>query len=268
MPPQTVLITGAYGLIGNVVYRRLAQQPEAYTVYGLARRRHPSDRISAHQLVEIPNDRLFLVNLADGEGMRRAAQDMDVVVHMAADPDGASAWESVLANNIVGAYHMFEASRLTGVKRIIFASTIQVSFGYEAVEPYGAIQQSRYQDIPDDIPLVAHDRPTRPLNLYAGSKVWGEAMAHMYAYAYGISCLCLRIGWVVAEDRPPHPYSKSAWCSQRDIAQLVERCIQAPPGLRFDIFYGVSDNRYRWVDVAHARDVLGYVPQDRAEDWA
>ncbi|MFN2229205.1 MAG: hypothetical protein ACK2VA_05515, partial [Anaerolineae bacterium] len=63
-------------------------------------------------------------------------------------------------------------------------------------------------------------------------------------------------------------WSSTVWCSQRDIAQLVERCICAPPDLRFDVFYGISDNRVRFADIEHAREVLGYVPQDRAEDYA
>ena len=42
--------------------------------------------------------------------------------------------------------------------------------------------------------------------------------------------------------------------------------IQAPPELRFDIFYAVSNNRLCWVDIEHAREVLGYVPRDRAEE--
>jgi hypothetical protein len=55
------------------------------------------------------------------------------------------------------------------------------------------------------------------------------------------------------------------WCSHRDIAQLVERCLQAPDSLRFDVFFGQSDNRYNLVDIQHARDVLGYAPEDSAE---
>ena len=102
--------------------------------------------------------------------------------------------------------------------------------------------------------------PTRPLNLYASSKVWGEGLAHTYAYRHGMSCLCLRIGWVVSEDRPPMPRAITEWCSQRDIAQLVHRCVDAPDNLRFDIFYGLSNNRYGWVDIEHARQVLGYKP--------
>jgi hypothetical protein len=36
--------------------------------------------------------------------------------------------------------------------------------------------------------------------------------------------------------------------------------------LRFDIFYGVSNNRWSWVDIDHPREVLGYIPADSAEE--
>ena len=42
--------------------------------------------------------------------------------------------------------------------------------------------------------------------------------------------------------------------------------IEAPADLRFDIFYGVSNNRWRWVDIDHPRQVLGYIPVDSAEE--
>jgi hypothetical protein len=47
---------------------------------------------------------------------------------------------------------------------------------------------------------------------------------------------------------------------------MVERCILAPYSLRFDVFFAQSDNQYNLVDVTHPRHVLGYAPQDRAED--
>lgn len=115
-------------------------------------------------------------------------------------------------------------------------------------------------------PPITHTQPTRPLNFYACSKVFGEALAHMYAQAHGMSCICLRIGWVTSDDQLAHPGARMLWCSQRDIVQLVERCINAPQSLRFDVFFGQSDNLYNLVDIQHARDVLGYTPQDRAEE--
>lgn len=268
MSHKKVLITGAYGLIGNIVYGCLAENSEAYDVYGLARRHHPSDRVPKDQVHEIPGEKFFLVNLSDWEGMRRAVQGMDVVVHMAADPSGMRGWESILNNNLIGTYHVFEACRLAGIKRVIFASSIQVSFGYRFEAFNRSISNKGVEATPAEIPRVTHQQPARPLNLYAASKVWGEALAHVYAYSHEMSFICLRIGWVTEEDRPQsHPRASAVWCSQRDIVQLVERCIGAPPSVHFAVFYGVSDNRDRFVDIEHAREVVGYVPQDRAEDY-
>jgi NAD+ dependent glucose-6-phosphate dehydrogenase len=262
-----VLVTGAYGLIGNLVYARLATQPESYAAYGTARRAQPSTRATTLGLRQIPAEQLRLADLTDFNAVQRAVAGMDVVVHMAADPDGKAGWESVLSNNIIGAQHIFEASRLAGVKRVIYASTNQVVFGFRADEPYRSLFAGHFDDATmETFRPIDQTQPTRPLNYYACSKVFGEALAHMYAYTHGMSCLCLRIGWVTADDQLPHPQARILWCSQRDIVQLVERCIAAPASLRFDIFFGQSDNGYNLVDIQHAREVLGYAPLDRAED--
>ena len=47
---------------------------------------------------------------------------------------------------------------------------------------------------------------------------------------------------------------------------MIERSICAPEALHFDIFYGVSNNKWRWVDIDHPREVLGYIPQDSSEE--
>lgn len=261
MSSKKVLITGVYGLIGNVIYRKLLESPEAYDVYGLSRRRVASDRIE--NVREVPDEKFHMANLVDFDAIQRAVTGMDVIVHMAADPSGDHGWESVLHSNVIGAYNVFEAARLAGVKRVIFASSVQVSFGYRDTEPYKTLFEACYDDVdPDTIPIITHDMPNRPVNLYAASKVWGEALAHLYAHRHGMSCLALRIGWVLDEDTVPAAWGEPVFCSKRDIAQIVKDCIDAPDSVRFDIFYGMSDNRYRWVDIDHARAVLGYIPQD------
>ena len=80
-----------------------------------------------------------------------------------------------------------------------------------------------------------------------------------------MSCLAVRIGWVVSEDKPRNNRG-DIWCSQADIARLVRCCVDAPEDVRFDIFYGMSDSLNRWVDLQNAADRVGYVPQDRAQD--
>ena len=36
--------------------------------------------------------------------------------------------------------------------------------------------------------------------------------------------------------------------------------------MQFDIFYALSDNEYRWADIEHAKEVVGYDPQDSADE--
>jgi len=47
---------------------------------------------------------------------------------------------------------------------------------------------------------------------------------------------------------------------------MCECAVNAPDDLRYDIFYGMSNNHYRWVDIEDACERIGYVARDRAED--
>ena len=68
------------------------------------------------------------------------------------------------------------------------------------------------------------------------------------------------------EDRPVSTRDYAVWCSQGDVVRLLELCITAPMTIRFDVFFVVSDNRWGYRDLEHARAVLGFEPRDRAED--
>jgi nucleoside-diphosphate-sugar epimerase len=260
---KKVMITGVYGLIAGAIYKHLVKSPDQYDVYGLARRRQDSERVAEGEGVDVPAEKFVLSDLTDLNVLVKAFKGMDVVVHMAADPSGQGGWESVLKSNIMGAYNTFEACRLAGVPRIVYASSIQASSGYRQEEPYKSFADGK-GDVTNR-PVVTHTMPTRPMNIYASSKVWGEGLARIYSDAHGMSCLCIRIGWVIKEDKP-RPHGASIWCSQRDIVAINECCINAPTDLKYDIFYGMSNNKYLWVDIDHARQAIGYVPQDCAED--
>ena len=140
-----------------------------------------------------------------------------------------------------------------------------VSQGHREQEPYKAMTERRHDDIPDDVSIITPDIPAEPRGIYGASKVWTESLARVYAHRHGLSCLCVRIGQV-ERDRPRPPQGADIYVSQRDIVQMFECCVNAPDDLRFDIFYGMSNNDYRWVDIDHAREAIGFVPQDRAEE--
>jgi len=118
MTSKKVLITGISGIVGSSAYLHLKQYPEKYDLYGLGRRRALSERVSDDRQIDLPDEKFFLCDIADMEGVQRAVEGMDAVVHMAADPRGRI-WESLLRNNIVGAYNVFEASLQAGVKRVV-----------------------------------------------------------------------------------------------------------------------------------------------------
>ena len=264
MSPKKVLITGVSGLVGSAAYLYLSQWPDRYVLYGLGRRRTLSERISDQRTVDLPEERFSVCDIADIDGVRQAVAGIDVVVHMAADPAGRG-WESLRDNNLIGTYNIYEACREAGVGRLISASTIQVSHGDTEEEPYRSVVEGGTDSVFEDLVKVSPATPAQPRNLYAASKVWSESLARVYAHSHDMSCLCVRIGWVTGEDEARNGRG-DIWCSQRDIAELIKCCIDADDDVRFDIFYGMSDNRRRWVDIENARQRVGYIAQDRAED--
>jgi nucleoside-diphosphate-sugar epimerase len=266
MLPAKVLITGISGIVGSSAYLRLCAYPDRYQLYGFGRRRDLSARVTDNRRIDLPAERHWVGDLADFAAVRRAVDGMDAVIHLAADP-GSGDWDSLLKSNLIGAYNMFEACRQAGVRRLVAASTIQVSAGQHGREPYNAVGRGRIGAVPPEIPRVGDTMPAEPRNLYASTKVFSESLCRTYAHTHGMSCLAVRIGWVVAEDRPLHRRAVDIWCSQRDVGDLLRACIDAPEDLRFGIFYAMSNNVSCWVDMESARHLLGFVPQDRAEDW-
>jgi uronate dehydrogenase len=183
--------------------------------------------------------------LSDLGALRRAAAGMDGIVHLGGQPV-ETAWETILEANIVGNYNLFEAARLEGVKRIVFASSNHVTGFYP-----------RSETIPADV-------TPRPDTRYGVSKAFGESLASLYAYKYGAEVMSIRIG--NAEERPLDVRRLSIWVSPRDLCQLIRIGLERP-GIRHEIVYGVSDNARSWWDNSNAAR-LGYRPEDRSEDYA
>ena len=84
-----------------------------------------------------------------------------------------------------------------------------------------------------------------------------------------LSIICLRIGGCPASGRPREgdPWNQAIFVSHRDVTDLVVRSIEAPEEVRFDVFFGISNNRWRFRDFSHSTEVLGHVPRDAAEDF-
>jgi nucleoside-diphosphate-sugar epimerase len=245
-----VLVTGLSGLIGGAAHRELAGK---YTLRALNRR-------------PVAGVECRLADLGDFDAIRPAFEGVDAVVHLAAASGDDKTPDDILRSNVTGTYHVFEAARLAGVSRAIFASSGATVAGWERDAPWSHLVAGRYDEA-KAWPKLTHESPVRPNGVYAASKVWGEALARHYADTHGLSMICVRIGRVLAGDRPVSARDFSVWCSQRDVVSMIMRCLGAPASVRFDVFFASSDNRWSYRDLDHPKQVLGWTPLDRAEDY-
>ena len=229
---KTVLITGAAGDVGTHLRRELAGKYRLRT----------SDK---RPLKPARGERFIKADVSKMADALRITRGVDAIVHLGGySVEGP--WPAILQANIAGCYHVFEAARQNGVKRIVFPTS------NHAVGFYRRDQ------------VIDHRVYPKPDSRYGVSKVFGEALGSLYADKYGMQFLMIRIGNV-----NPAPIDKrrlSIWCSPRDLAQLVSIGIDHPD-IRFEIVYGVSGNQRSWYDNSNAVR-LGYRPLDDSESHA
>lgn len=249
---KRVLITGASGLIGGVLRAALS---EAYELSGVDR-------------VPVPGLDVAVGDMTNLEAVGPAFEGVDVVIDLAAVASDRSPWDVVYANNVPSTYNALEAARRGGAKRLIFASSNHVTGAYEDDHPYSAIVAGRYEGLdPKAIPRVSTAMPIRPDGPYGVVKAFGEAAGRYYSDRHGLSVLCMRIGSLVKESRPRTVRHFATLLTHRDLVHLVTQCVEAPPRVGFGIFYGVSNNTWRFWDIGDSADAIGYHPRDDAESW-
>jgi nucleoside-diphosphate-sugar epimerase len=246
-----LVITGAGGTIGRMLNDGLAADYEIRSID------------------EVPRPGVDIVaDVRRVELLEPAYVGAAAVVDLAAAAAVSTPWASVRENNIAATVGVLETARRAGVGRVVFASSNHVTGLYERDEPYASVLAGRYDGLdPETLPRVRTDWPVRPDSFYGIGKIAGEAAGRYYSEEYGLSVICLRIGSVRVQDRPTDTREYSTFISQRDLVQLVRRCIEAPPDLRFAVFYGVSRNRWRIWDIEDASAALGYEPLDDAESF-
>lgn len=229
---QKILITGAAGDVGTRL-RKLLKGVYSLRVSDI---RKPAD-LGA-------DDEFVAADLGDYEQTKQITAGIDGIVHLGGySVEGP--WETIHKSNIVGCYNLFEAAYRSGVKRIVFASSNHAVGFYPRDRKIGV------------------DVTVRPDSRYGVSKAFGEAVGALYADKHGLRVTCIRIGNV--GDKPLDKRRLSIWVKPEDLAQLIRIGLEHPD-IRFEIFYGTSDNAAGWWDNSNARR-FGYRPQFRSEDF-
>jgi UDP-glucose 4-epimerase len=184
---MNILVTGGAGFIGSHLAAALVQQRHTVRVL---------DNLSTGRMENLAGLSLEFVrgDLTDFDTVLGAVSGSDLVFHQAAMVSVPRSLSDPMLNhesNVTGTFHVFEAARRSGVKRVVYASSAAV-YGDEPGLPK---QESS---------LIA------PLSPYAAAKYIAEIYAKSYAAAYGaqISFVGLRYMNVFGPRQDPSsPYS-------------------------------------------------------------
>lgn len=245
-----VLVTGMSGLIGSAVRTGLDGS-------------HELSALNRSDVEGVPTTR---ASLDDFDAIAPAFAGRDAVVHLAAKISDSFGWDDLHNTNVVGTRNVFEAAAQAGVDRVVFTSSGATVAGWELVAPYSHLVAGEYDQIRGQVPMIDESMAPRPRNLYASTKVWGEALARHYADNHGLEIVCLRIGFANREDKPMNARQFSVWNSQRDVVNAIRLALDVDLPERCDTFFILSDNRWGYRSLDRARSVLGFEPKDRAED--
>ncbi|MDD2646438.1 MAG: NAD-dependent epimerase/dehydratase family protein [Patescibacteria group bacterium] len=151
---NTVLITGGAGYIGSVLARKLLQNN--YRVKVIDKLLFGDQSIK--DLFQNPNFLFLEGDIQNQDELKRALEDVDAVVHLAAivgDPACAAKPDLAIKTNYLSTVNLAKICRDKGIRRFIFASTCS---------SYGA---SGNEELTESSVL-------NPVSLYAESKIYAE----------------------------------------------------------------------------------------------
>jgi nucleoside-diphosphate-sugar epimerase len=232
-----ILVTGSAGRIGQAAVSELKARGHA---------------VRGFDLVPTPGIEDCVVgDITDAAAVRRAAEGVGTLIHLAATPDDDDFLAKLVPNNVVGVYQVLEAARLAGVRRLVLASSGQVVW---------------WQRLRGPFPIGTEVAPT-PRGWYAATKVFLEAAGRAYVEAHGLSVLAVRLGWCPRTPEQVAEIAQSDWAqdvylSPADAGRFFACAVEAPL-LPFAVVYACSRPARRIMyDLAPAKDLLGYEPRD------
>ena len=239
---RRVLLTGAAGRIGSFFH-------DAYTdAYDFSL----TDIVEPAETKGAPFKQ---ADLSDFDAVRPLCDGIDTVVHLGADPSMDAPWESLLPNNVVATYNVFESARQAGCRRVVYASSINAVLGYPRDQ-----QVHTSQPVYPDQPVWRDEM----LGRGAGPLLFGRARPLLH-YVCGFGAVQDRNSEWIHWD---HEYVEIIQTLE-DNASLIAAAVEAgAEDVKFGNFHGISDNRYKRLDMTDTKAILNYTPQDDAFEMA
>jgi nucleoside-diphosphate-sugar epimerase len=181
------LVTGGAGFIGSHIVEALLRSSHQVRVldnFSTGKRQNLPDTHSHLEILE--------GNICDVETLSGAMTGVNGVFHEAAlvsVPESVEHPELSFEINAKGTFHVFEAARNAGVRRVVYASSAAV-YGESASLPLSET-------------LVPH-----PVSPYGLDKLYGEQLGRLYSALYGQEIIPLRYFNVFGPRQDPRsPYS-------------------------------------------------------------
>jgi len=173
-----IMVTGGAGFIGSHLVDKLSEKHEVKVYDNLS-----SGKIEfIEEHMNKKNFEFVKADLLDLETLKRETRDIDLVYHVAANPDvklGAKDTRIHFEQNVRATYNLLEAMRINDIRDIIFTSTSTV---------YG---EAKIIPTPEDYgPLI-------PISLYGASKLAAEAFITSYAHTFGMKAVIFRFANIV-----------------------------------------------------------------------
>ncbi|MET4558869.1 nucleoside-diphosphate-sugar epimerase [Lysinibacillus parviboronicapiens] len=241
---KKILITGAAGKIGQHVANTLMKK----TSYQL--KLADINLLPLEKFKGSSNHEVIYLDVSSLEECQNACKNIDIVIHLAGDPSpNADFYSSLLENTIKGSYNIFKAASDNGVTKVIAASSAQTVEGY-----------------PLDF-QVTDSSPVRPKNMYGVSKCFVEALASYFAYEKQLQSILIRIGAYddyKPEGLPLSARDMSAYISPEDFIDLLLKTITAKNLPFFSILHGISENRFKRLNIEETKRLVGYTPNSDA----
>ena len=179
---MAIMVTGGTGFIGARIVRKLVDRGEEVVCFDLAPPR-PNLQPYLDRITVYRGDVTQTAHLLEAVNTYQVQK----IVHMAAllPPDTEDRPHYGMLVNIQGTNNVFEVARLTGVRRVVYASSIAV---------YGA------QGTFGNRPLTEEDPPS-PLNVYGMTKAANDFAASTYIDRFGMDLRGVRICTVFGHGR-------------------------------------------------------------------
>ncbi len=242
-----IVVTGAGGRLGRHVVRELAGA--GHEVTGI-------DKVASG---ESPV-RMLTLDLLDAPRIMSALVGAEAVVHLGNHIDPTAAVPDPAYNqNVVMNFNVFEAARVAGVRRLVFASSVQAMTGDRRRSDPPA--PSRLPWLPLD-----GDHPAIPTNPYALSKAAGEDMLRYYARKGAVSAVAIRFPKLTVEPPPPEGWQWDearldeafTWLTFADGARLVVAALAAAPA-GFRVYFPAAPRPWMTGEVEALRQL--YFPE-------